>query len=423
MRVGRVPTRCFLWQPAQDTRIRRVEANMSSIRKLDPQEPVEAAYYEGYHRGHLDTAKMLSRRSLMYLVIGGFFGTVMMFLVFSTGVLDRLTAEEVVEDPALAQEKPKDYVNAINWAKQFTVGIVVDTPDRVVNTRWGLGRIPGQSHVGSGIVLNEQGYILTNAHVIPGDASRLSVVLDDNMYEARFVGKRDEYDLAVIKIVADELVPASLGDSDKVEQGDVVVAIGSPYGLFHTATEGIISYVGRRNDNVSTAVRNFLQTSAAINPGNSGGPLVDMTGRVIGINTWKLRGEANDGTDGIGFAIPINVARRVFETIIAGDDTSRDSTISRAPRAISTAVLGVVIESGFRPDAEQGALVKEVIYGTAADKAGIRPGDLITRVEGINVDGFDELRAVLTGHAPGDRINLTYLRNGKAHTIEVVLGE
>ncbi|MBZ0135931.1 MAG: trypsin-like peptidase domain-containing protein [Planctomycetes bacterium] len=396
---------------------------MSNIRKLDPQEPVEAAYYEGYHRGHLDTAKMLARRSLMYLVIGGFFGTVLMFLVFSTGALDRLTAEKVVEDPALSQEKPKDYVNAINWAKRYTVGIVVDTPDRVVSTSGGYGRIPGQSHVGSGIVLNDQGYILTNAHVIPGDASRLSVVLDDNMFEARFVGKREEYDLAVIKIVADDLVPASLGDSDKVEQGDVVVAIGSPYGLFHTATEGIISYVGRRNDNVSTAVRNFLQTSAAINPGNSGGPLVDMTGRVVGINTWKLRDQMQEGTDGIGFAIPINVARRVFDTIIAADDPTRDNTISSVPRAISTAVLGVIIDTDLRPDAEQGALIREVIFGTAADKAGLRPGDLITRVEGTNVDGFDELRAALTSHTPGERIKLTYTRNGVAHTIEVVLGE
>jgi putative serine protease PepD len=405
-------------RPYQD-----MEQTMSTIRKLDPQEPLEAAYYEGYHRGHIDTAKMLARRSLMYLLVGGFFGTVLMFLVFSTGVLDRLSAEKVVEDPALTQEKPREYVNAINWAKQFTVGIVVETPDRVVNTSRGFGRIPGQSHVGSGIVLNEQGYILTNAHVIPGDASRLSVVLDDNMYEARFVGKRSEYDLAVIKIVADGLVPASLGDSDKVEQGDVVVAIGSPYGLFHTATEGIISYVGRRNDNVSTAVRNFLQTSAAINPGNSGGPLVDMTGRVIGINTWKVRDQSAEGTDGIGFAIPINVARRVYEAIVAADDVGRDDTISSMPRSISTAVLGVIIDAGLRPADEQGALVREVIYGTAADKAGLRPGDLITRVEGTNVNGFDELRTALISHAPGDRIRLTYIRAGSAHTIEVVLGE
>lgn len=395
---------------------------MTSIRKLEPQEPVEVAYYEGYQRGHTDTAKMLARRSLMYLLIGAFFGGVLMTLVFSSGALDRLAADEIIEDPALDVEKPKHYVRAIEWSKRFTVGIVAETPDRVTVAPQGEARIRGQSHVGSGVVLNEQGYILTNAHVIPGDAKRLNVVLGDNMYEARFVGKRDEYDLAVIKIVADDLVPASLGDSDKVEQGEVVVAIGSPHGLFHTATEGIISYVGRRNDNASTLVRNYLQTSAAINPGNSGGPLIDLTGRVIGINTWKLsaRGE---GTDSIGFAIPINVARRVSEAIIAGDDPARDTQISSVPRSISTAFLGVVIDSGYRPEAEPGALVKEVIYGTAADEAGLKPGDLITAVEGANVAGLDDLKRALTKFEPGKRIRLTYMRNGQAHQIEVTLRE
>ena len=399
------------------------KAAMSAIRKLDSPEPAEAAYYEGYHRGHLDTAKMLGRRSLMYLLVGSFFGGVLMLLVFSSGALDRLTAEEVIEDPALTQEKPKNYVNAINWGKRFTVGVVIETPDRLVPTGGGYGRIPGQSHVGSGVVINEQGYILTNAHVIPGDAKKLNVVLEDNMYEARFVGQREEYDLAVIKIVAQNLVPASLGDSDKVEQGDVVVAIGSPHGLFHTATEGIISYVGRRNDSASTMVRNYLQTSAAINPGNSGGPLIDLSGRVIGINTWKLADRSAEGTDSIGFAIPINVARRVFDAIIAADDPSRDDTISSLPHSISTAFLGVVIDTGFRPEADQGALVKDVIYGTAADEAGIRAGDLITRIEGTNINGFDELRDVLKGYAPGQRIGVTYTRNGRAHTIEVKLRE
>jgi S1-C subfamily serine protease len=365
---------------------------------------------------------MLGRRSLMYLLIGAFFGGVLVFLVANSGVLDRLAADKVVEDPALTQERPKHYVNAINWAKRFTVGIVAESPDRVVNTPGGAARLPGQSHVGSGIILDGQGYILTNAHVIPSDARKLNVVLGDNMYEARFVGKRDEYDLAVIKIVAEDLVTASLGDSDKVEQGDVVVAIGSPYGLNYTATEGIVSFVGRRSENGSTLVRNYLQTSAAINPGNSGGPLIDLTGRVIGLNTWKLR-DQGEGTDSIGFAIPINVARRVYEAIIGADDTARDDTISSVPRSIATAFLGVLIDSGFRPEAEQGALVKEVIYGTAAEEAGLKPGDLITRIEGTNIDGLDDLKKALAGYQPGDRIKVTYTRNGSAHTIEVTLRE
>ncbi|MBK8205994.1 MAG: trypsin-like peptidase domain-containing protein [Planctomycetes bacterium] len=395
-----------------------------SIRKLDPQEPAEVSYYEGYNRGHRDTAKMLARRSLMYLLVGMFFGGGLMFLVANAGVLDRLGAEPVVEDPALSQEKPKQYVNAINWAKRFTVGIVAKSPDRAVRAGDALGRIPGQTHVGSGVILSADGYILTNAHVIPSDATELSVVLGDDLYEARFVGHRPEYDLAVIKVNAKGLVPASLGDSDKAEQGDVVVAIGSPHGLFHTATEGIISYAGRRSEATGTLVRNYLQTSAAINPGNSGGPLIDLTGRVIGINTWKLASQGPDGSDSIGFAIPINTARRVFEAIINADDRNRDSTISSRPRSLQSAFLGVSIDDGYRPErGEEGARVRSVIYATAADKAGLQAGDLIVDIGGSKVTGLDDLRTALAGRQPGEKVQVTYVRNGQSHTIEVTLGE
>ncbi|MBE7493198.1 MAG: trypsin-like peptidase domain-containing protein [Planctomycetes bacterium] len=391
------------------------------LRKLEDKEPAEVAYYEGYQRGHLDTARMLARRSLVYLLLGGFMGAGLFFLALNYGLMDRAAAEKVVEDPALTQEKPRQYVNAINWARRFTVGIVAKTSARVSPSR--ASRIPGQSHVGSGIVLNEQGYILTNSHVIPGNTNELSVVLGDSLYEARFVGHRPEYDLAVIKIVADNLVAASLGDSDKAEQGDVVVAIGSPHGLFHTATEGIVSYVGRRNADGSTLVRNFIQTSAAINPGNSGGPLIDLTGRVIGINTLKLAGEGGEGADGIGFAIPINLARRVADTIIKGDDPARDSKISSRPRSLQSAFLGVNIETGFRPEMQPGALIRNVIYGTAADRAGLRAGDLITRVGDTPVTSFEDLSRQLRQLQPGDKVLLTYRRDGREHTIEVFLGE
>ena len=393
---------------------------MSEIRKLDDPQPSEVAYYEGYHRGHVDTAKMLGRRSLMYLFIGAFLGGGFIFLLAGMGVLNRLSADKVTEDPALSQEKPKEYVNAINWAKRFTEGIVAKTSGRTARTVGGFGSIPGQTHVGSGVILTEDGYVLTNAHVIPSDAEQLSVVLGDEMYEARFVGHRPEYDIAVIKIVATNLVAASLGDSDKVEQGDVAVAIGSPHGPFHTSTEGSTGYVGRRSSGSGSLVPNFLQTSAAINPGNSGGPLIDIQGRVIGINTWKLADQGGS-VDGIGFAIPINIARRVYEVIINGDDRERDTTIGSRPRSLSAAFLGVQIDTGFRPESEPGAKIREVIYGTAADEAGLRPGDLIVAVNGAPVTGFDDLKDKLNDHAPDDRVQLTYRRNGKDHTIEVKL--
>ncbi|MCC6465894.1 MAG: trypsin-like peptidase domain-containing protein [Planctomycetes bacterium] len=397
---------------------------MSGLHKVEPDQPQEVAFYEGYQRGHLDTSRMLARRSLVYLFLGGFLGSGLLFLAFSAGWLDRIHGEPVVEDPALTQQKPKEYARAIEWAKRFTVGIVAETPDRTVRGYYGEGRIPGQSHIGSGIVVSEDGYVLTNSHVIPANVKTLSVVLGDNIYEARFVGHRPEYDLAVIKVNTKGLVPASLGDSEKAEQGDVVVAIGSPYGLFHTATEGIVSYVGRRSDASNTVVRNFLQTSAAINPGNSGGPLVDLTGRVIGINTWKLNDQDSDtSTDGIGFAIPINVARRVYEAIVASDDRRKDDKISSVPRNLQSSFLGVRVETGgFRPESRKGAVIRDVIYGTAADKAGLRAGDLIVRVNDTAISAFDDLAGALKALQPGEKIRLAYERDGQTHLVEIVLG-
>ncbi len=391
------------------------------IQKLDDQPPAEAAYYEGYQRGHTDTARMLARRSLMYLLVGMFFGGGLLFLVSNTGVLDRLGSGQVVEDPALTQEKPKEYVKAIEWAKRFTVGIVAQS--MAGSSYYRRLRAPGQSHVGSGVILSEDGYILTNAHVIPSEA-RISVVLGDDLYEARFVGHRPEYDLAVIKIKATGLTPASLGDSDKVEQGDAVVAIGSPHGLFHTATEGIISYAGRFSDQPRSRVRNYLQTSAAINPGNSGGPLIDLTGRVIGINTWKLAGQGQEATDGIGFAIPINTARRVAETIMGSDDATRDSTISSVPRSLGSAYLGVEIDPTYRPEDEvAGALVHSVVIEGPAERAGVTAGDVIVDVGGKDIDGLEALRQALAGMRPGETVQLTLVRANQRRTIEVTLGE
>jgi S1-C subfamily serine protease len=399
---------------------------MSYIRKLDQGEPLDVAYYDGYHRGHRDTARMLARRSLAYLLVGAFFGAATIFMAFNAGVIDRIGASPIVEDPALSQDKPDEYVRVVNWAKRYTVGIVSKSPDRIGRTWSGWhSRIPGQQHIGSGVILTEDGYILTNAHVIPADAAQLSVVLGDDLYEARFVGHRPEYDLAVIKINATGLVPASLGDSDNTVQGDVVIALGSPHGLFHTATEGIISYAGRRTTVPGTAVRNYLQTSAAINPGNSGGPLVDMTGRVVGINTWRLGGRGGEATEGVGFAIPINTARRVFEAIIRTDDPERDSELSSLPRSLQSAFLGVSVDVSPRGAAQEdaGARIDDIIYGTAADRAGLKAGDVIVDIGGQAVRNIHDLRAALAGRQPGDVVALTYERAGTPNTIEITLGD
>ncbi|MCC6150241.1 MAG: trypsin-like peptidase domain-containing protein [Planctomycetes bacterium] len=387
--------------------------------KLPGRNQDDVAFYEGYQNGHRDTLKMLSRRALAYLFVGGFAGAACMFLVVQSGVLADLTQKPaVIEDPALSTQKPKEYVKAIAWAKRFTVGIIAEQPGR----RGEYYEVTGGQHIGSGIVLNEQGYVLTNSHVIPESTSRLEVVLGEKAYEARFVGRRAEYDIAIIKINAQDLIPATFGDSEKVEQGDICLAIGSPYGLFYTATDGIVSAVGRQGD-FGSLVPNYIQTSAAINGGNSGGPLIDITGRVIGINTLKIVGGQNGAADNISFAIPSTVAKRVSELILRGDDPREDLKLSGIPRELRGALLGVVPEDGLRTELPgDGVIVREVIAGGAADNAGLRPGDKITQVGDKKVVKADQLRAALIEMAPGAEIEVKYVRDGKPGSVKVVLG-
>lgn len=396
-----------------------------TAQRLEGGDTPDVAFYDGYQRGHLDTARMLGRRSMAYMFVGGFFGAAMTFLIFSSGIWAQLTSgEKVVEDPvALGVEKPKHFVRAIEFAKQFTVGIIAETAGRR-GAIFGGYRVPGQQHVGSGIVISEEGYVLTNSHVIPDSAVNLEVVLGEKAYPARFVGRRADYDLAVIKINAKGLKAASLGDSDKVEQGDVVIAIGSPYGLFHTATEGIISFVGRDGAIAGTLVPNYLQTSAAINSGNSGGPLIDLTGRVIGLNTWKIPGSAGEGgADGLGFAIPINIARRVSERILKGDDRAADAKLSGTPRNTRGAFLGIEAERGYRPDLpEDGVAIKTIIVGGAAEQADLKAGDVILAIEGIRVTNYERLVEVLGRQEPGKEIEIRYRRDGEERITKARLG-
>lgn len=390
-----------------------------NLNKLEGRGKEEAAFFEGYQSGHRDTAAMLSRRALAYLFVGGFAGAACMFLIAQSGMLAQLSPKEVVvEDPALNVQKPKDMVKAIAWAKRFTVGIVAEQAGR----RGEYYEVSGGQHIGSGVVLDERGFILTNSHVIPETTSRLEVVLGDKAYEARFVGRRADYDIAVIKINAKGLIPATFANSDNVEQGDVCLAIGSPYGLFYTATDGIVSAVGRQGD-FGSLVPNYIQTSAAINGGNSGGPLIDITGRVIGINTLKIVGGQRGTADNIGFAIPSNVARRVAELILRTDDPRADMRLSGLPRELRGALLGVLLEDGLRTDLPtDGVLIREVVVGGAADTAGLRPGDKITHVSDKRVLNSRELRDALLELAPGAEIEVKYLRNGKPGAVKVLLG-
>jgi putative serine protease PepD len=281
---------------------------------------------------------------------------------------------------------------------------------------------------GSGIVLSSSGYILTNNHVIASVASggKLSVILPDKAsVSATVVGHPDTVDdIAVVKVAGVRgLQPAAFGNSDDLEVGDTVVAVGSPLGLAGTVTSGIVSALNRPveaggEQGVPDDVIDAIQTDAAINPGNSGGPLVDDHGRVVGVNSAiaSLSTESitntQSGSIGLGFAIPINEAKRIAEQIITKGYATH-------------AVIGVRLDATYSGEGARvspSSVAGAVTSGGPAAKAGIQPGDIIVDVDGERITTADELIVAIRRHLPGQRISVTYLRSGHTETVSVVLG-
>ena len=264
-----------------------------------------------------------------------------------------------------------------------------------------------QNSLGSGFILEKDGYIVTNNHVIEG-ADEIQVKLNDGKeYRAEIIGADASTDLALIKIKADQALPAlPLGDSDKMEIGQWVLAIGSPFGLEHTVTAGIISAKGRVIG--AGPYDDFIQTDASINPGNSGGPLLNMNGEVIGINTAIV-----NGGDGIGFAIPINIAKAVFEQL-------------KNNGAVTRGWLGVGIQDLDKDLKEyygisQGVLISEVFPGDPADRAGILAGDIVLSINGNPVDSSRDLSKQIADLSVKSTAEIKLNRNGKIKTVNVTI--
>ncbi len=279
-----------------------------------------------------------------------------------------------------------------------------------------LGSRPVQSS-GSGVIVDaHEGYVLTNHHVV-ASADRIMVTLfDGRSTEARVIGTDEQTDIAVLEIDAEDLTQIELGDSDKVRVGDFVVAIGNPFGLSHTVTSGIVSGLGRSNISPdSEAYENFIQTDASINPGNSGGALVGLNGELLGINSAIL--SRNGGNIGIGFAIPVNMARYVMRELI---ETGR---VTRGALGvwINTITPETAAARGLR--STRGAVVSAVGVGSAAERAGLRVNDVILSVDGKPVRDAGSLRAAIGLRRPGERVSLGILRDGREQTIEATLGE
>ena len=288
------------------------------------------------------------------------------------------------------------------------VDIVVTTSSQSDNGFFGGPSSQSSQAEGSGFVYDANGDIITNAHVVDGETAIKVRFVDGKVYKATLVGKDESTDVAVINVAnADsELHPLTIGTSAGVQPGQTVVAIGSPFGLADSMTAGIIRAVNR----TITAPTNYsisgsIQTDAAINHGNSGGPLLDSSGKVIGINA-QIESNSNDNA-GVGFAIPIDAAKAVADTIISGG-------------TVQHAYAGVSI--GDTAD-DTGAQVQRVVGGSPADKAGLQAGDVITAIDGKSISTADDLTALVNTYKPGDTAKLTVTRNGSTKTLSITFAQ
>ncbi|MDD5743219.1 MAG: Do family serine endopeptidase [Mesotoga sp.] len=284
-----------------------------------------------------------------------------------------------------------------------------------------FGEIPEQSRkvtaLGSGFIFNKEGYIFTNEHVVAG-AEKITVsLLDGSVYPAKYIGGDTDLDIAVIKIDPDgrDLPIVELGDSDALRVGEWAIAIGNPLGLKHTVTVGVISAVGRQipKPDGQSVYSDLIQTDAAINPGNSGGPLLNIYGQVIGINTAIV--DPDVGTT-LGFAIPVNVALRYVDSIIA------TGSIQRAYLGV---YLDTVTESTARSlglKIDRGALIMDVVAGSAADKAGIKPQDVIVKFQNLEITNSSELRAAILNYPARSEVSVVVNRFGETIELKVMLG-
>ena len=267
--------------------------------------------------------------------------------------------------------------------------------------------------LGSGVIVSRDGYVLTNNHVVEG-ADEIAVMLPGNRnMAARIVGTDPDTDLAVLKVKGDNLTPITFGDSDRIRVGDVVLAIGDPFGVGQTVTMGIVSATGRNRMGINP-IENFIQTDAAINPGNSGGALVDTSGNLVGINSAIV--SPSGGSLGIGFAIPVSMARQVMDQII------KTGRVARGWLGVEIQDITPQVAAFLKLKRPGGALVTNVVRGGPADKGGVKSGDVVIKLGGKPVDDTAVLISETAKLSPGQRMELEVLREGRQVRLSVLAG-
>ncbi|MEU2668507.1 trypsin-like peptidase domain-containing protein [Streptomyces sp. NPDC007164] len=324
-----------------------------------------------------------------------------------------------------ASESPKTEPSKSASATRTAGDLQSDYQAVIKNVLPSVVQIEASEGLGSGIVYDTKGHIVTNAHVVGNDKTfKVTVATGEKAQKATLVATYPEQDLAVIKLdsVPDGLKPAKFGESEKVEVGQIVLAMGSPLGLSSSVTQGIVSALGRTvsesrsGGGTGATIANMVQTSAAINPGNSGGALVNLDSEVIGIPTLAATDPELGGSaaPGIGFAIPVSMVKTVADQII------KNGKVTDSGRAALNISGRTVVDDNYQP---AGVALVSVAKGGAAEKAGLRAGDIITRIDDLPVTTITSLSEALASDKPGQKVTVTYLRNGAEKTAKVTLGE
>ena len=274
---------------------------------------------------------------------------------------------------------------------------------------------PNQKALGSGVIISADGYILTNNHVVENSKTIQVTLNDQRKLTAKVIGTDPQTDVALLKIDATNLQPITLSDSDSAQVGDVVLAIGDPFGIGTTVTEGIISAKNRTRVTSGDADEDFIQTDAAINPGNSGGALVDIEGRLIGINTSIL--SRSGGNQGIGFAVPSNLCRWVADSLIS------KGKVERGYLGVHIQTLTPELAKAFKVNRVQGAVVIDVTPNSAAEQAGFKSGDVVVEFNNRSIDSADQLKLQVAETPPGSSIPVQVDRSGQVMNLNVTLKE
>lgn len=359
--------------------------------------------------------KKLFALAAALLIIGGAGGYFMgNFSIVPKGSTAASSSQMFQQTPDKNKELPAvrntAIVQAVKEVGPAVVGITTKVYDRDIFNR----RVEVGTSVGSGVIFDKKGYIVTNNHVVSGSKDVNVSLSNGKTVSGTVIGTDPATDLAVVKIDgSDDLPVASFGDSDNLQVGETAIAIGNPLGLEFqgTVTVGVISALNRSLDDVDQRFK-LIQTDAAINPGNSGGALVTADGKVVGINSAKI---SKEGIEGMGFAIPINQVKGIVQQLI------EHGKVIRAYLGVYVADKDIAMRYGYTWNNENGVLVMKVAENSPLSLTNVKPGDYILAIDGKKISSVKEMRDILDGHQPGDRISLTYSHNGRETNTDVLL--